>query len=145
MGEVNGLSVNTESTQLRTASWLLILIGGINVIASNGYAISYYFMMFQIIPMQPPEYVPIWLLSMQLMLIYIVANITLGTLILIAALVALKKNLMVGGIFAIIFSVVLFVSSGFFAWVGAIFAIVGGIFCIIIARSKPKSPEPEII
>jgi len=145
LSEVNGLSVNTESTPLRTASWVLTLIGGIIVIASQGLSIWGYFMMLQMIPMMPPEYAPLMLLSMQLMLIYTVANISLGTLILISAIVALWKNLMAGGILAIIFSIGLFVTSGFIAWVGAILAIIGGIFCIIIARSKPKSPEPEII
>lgn len=95
----------------------------------------------------PPESAPFMLLAMQLMLMYIVATITLGTLLLISAIVVLWKSPMAGGILAIIFSIVLSVVlfSGFIALVGAILAIIGGILGIVSARSQPKLPEPEII
>ncbi|MFW9831550.1 MAG: hypothetical protein ACFFD8_07220 [Candidatus Thorarchaeota archaeon] len=139
------MSANTESTQLHKASWVMILVGGIIVIASQGLSIWSYFMFFQILPMMPPEFVPLMLLSMQMMLMFIVVAITLGTLLLIAAVVAYWKSPLVGGILAIIFSVGLFAISGFIAWVGAILAIIGGILGIVSSRGQSKSPEPEII
>lgn len=146
MREVNGLSVNTGSTQLRTASWVLILVGGIIAIASQGLPIWSYFTVLQMLPMLPPESAPFMLLAMQLLLMYIAAAITLGILLLISAIVALWKSPMVGGILAIIFSIVFFaIPLGLIAWVGAILAIIGGALGIVSARSQPKSAEPEII
>lgn len=102
-------------------------------------------MVLQMLPMMPPEYAPLLLLSMQMVLVFIAVTIILGTLLLIAAIVAYWKSPMAGGILAIIFSVGLFVASGLIAWVAAILAIIGGILGIISSRGQSKSPEPEII
>ena len=137
------MCASVQSPELRTAGWILTMIGGIVIIGSQAFGFVGLFMFMAIIPTLPPEYAGLMLLSMQMMIIFLAVTVTMGVLVLIAAIIIYVRSGKLGGILAIVFAVPLFIVSGLFSWIGAILAIVGG--ALSLASTGRAEPEPEII
>lgn len=138
------MCASTQSPQLRMAGWVITLVGGILVMGSQAFVFQSLFVTMAWIPILPPELVGMWQLLLQMTLVYLAIAMTMGVLVLIAAIIIYGKRGKIGGILAIVFALPVFIVTGFLGWIGAVLAIVGGALSIA-STMKPAEPKPEVI
>ena len=138
------MGTSPQSPQLRMAGWVITLVGGILVMGSQVMGLQSFMMLMAMIPSMPPEYAGMMQLSLQIILVNIAVAITMGVLVLIAAIIIYLRTGKLGGILAIIFAIPVFATSGLIGWIGAVLAIVGGALSLA-STMKPPEPKPEII
>ena len=101
-------------------------------------------MLMAMIPSMPPEFAGMLQLSLQIILINLAIAVTMGVLVLIAAIIIYMRSGKLGGILAIIFAIPVFAVGGIIGWIGAVLAIVGGALSLA-STMKPPEPKTEVI